>query len=375
MAATDPRLLRATARRSEPAGEVVLKAERPLRIIRRPPTAADVEVERALWGKHPNPDQAWIEDQWFGVGHRFLRDLLGAVLGVKKPAEFVTKAEPPRPPGWGEVMALFQSPAPAAERLATWETLVDGFTRALLPAQTAQSQAAMWALRSALLDQIGQRVHAVTTPGAWERLFHVLPPAHQKQIEWAQIRGAQFVTRMAADARASVLEALVESQIGGGNHHELSRVLLERLGKLNRDWRRIAITETGMAVASGQLQTALDAGGQWEAIWVAGPKACPFCRSHNGTVLKVVPADAPNLDGRTMVWPGKHNVGRSAHPTRRDGTRRTPDEMWWPCLPAHPNCACVWTLRRVLVSAAAKRAAEQLAAIRARKFEAALAQV
>ena len=29
---TDPRILRATARRAEPAGEVVLKAERPLRM-------------------------------------------------------------------------------------------------------------------------------------------------------------------------------------------------------------------------------------------------------------------------------------------------------------------------------------------------------
>lgn len=372
MAATDPRILRATARRPEPAGEVILKAERPLRIIRRPPTAGDIEVERSLWGKHPDPNQAWIEDQLFGFGHRFLRDLLGAVLGSESPSPFVTKAEAPRPPGWGEVMALFQSQAPAAQRLATWETLVDGFTHALLPASTVQSQAAMWAMRSALLDQIGQRVHAVTTPGAWDRLFHVLPPAQQKQIEWAQVRGAQFVTRMSASARSSILEALVESQMGGGNHHELSRVLLERLGTLNRDWRRIAITETGMAVASGQLQAALDSGGQWEAVWVAGPKACPFCRGHNGTVLKVVSDDAPRKDDLHQIWPSKNNLGRSAHPTRRDGTRRGPDEMWRPCIPAHPLCGCVWSLRRVLTSDAAKRADQMLAAIRAKKFAAAL---
>lgn len=375
MSTTDPRILRATARRAEPAGEVVLKADRPLRIIRRPPTAGDIEVERSLWGKHPDPNQAWIEDQLFGLGHRFLRDLLGAVLGIQKPASFVAKADPPKPPGWGEVMALFKSPAPAAERLATWETLVDGFTRSLLPATTVQSQAAMWALRSSLLDQIGQRVHAVTTPGAWDRLFHILPPAHKKQVEWAQVRGAQFVTRMTESARSSILEALVESQMGGGNHHELSRVLLERLGNLNRDWRRIAITETGMAVSSGQLQAALDSGGQWESVWVAGPKACPFCRGHNGNVLKVVSADHPNLDGQTMVWPGKSNIGRSASPTRRDGTRRTPDEMWWPAIPGHPCCACVWSLRRVLVSAAAKKAAAHFAALRAEKFQAAMAGV
>ena len=371
--ATDPRLLRATARQGLPAEEVVAKAARPLRIVRRAPTAGEVEVERSLWGKHPDPNQAWIEDQLFAVGHRFLHGLLGAVLG-RTPTDFA-KAEPVRPPGWGEVMALFQSQAAPEKKLATWGSLVDGFTASLLPPTTVANQTAMWALRSALLNQITERVHRVTTPGAWDQMFHVLPPAQKQQIEWSRLRGGQFVTRMAEQARSQVLDALVSSQMNGGNHHELSRVLLERLGTLNRDWRRIAITETGMAVANGQLQTALSTGGDWEAIWTAGPKACPFCRAQNGTVLQVVPADHPNLNGRTMVWPGKHNVGRSVHPTRRDGTRRSPEEMWWPCIPAHPNCACVFAVRKKLVSSVAQRAAAALAAKRAERFQAAVAAV
>ena len=97
--ATDPRLLRATARQGLPVEDVVAKAARPLRIVRRAPTAGEVEVERSLWGKHPDPNQAWIEDQLFAMGHRFLHGLLGAVLG-RTPTDFA-KAEPVRPPGWG----------------------------------------------------------------------------------------------------------------------------------------------------------------------------------------------------------------------------------------------------------------------------------
>jgi hypothetical protein len=326
-----------------------------------------VEVERSLWGKHPDPNQAWIEDQLFSLGHRYLHDLMAFVLGARV-QEFAKAEAPMKPPHWGEVMALFNNPAPPAQKLATWSSLLDGFTAALIPPTSAQSQVAMWALRSALLNQIAQRVHAVTTPGAWDAMFHTLPPAQKLQVEWSQVHGGQFVTNMTAKARAVVLDALVDSQMAHGNHHTLARVLHEKLGTLNRDWRRIAITETGMAVASGQLQTALSAGGDWEAVWVAGPRACPFCQGQNGRVLRVVPADHPSPDGATMIWPGKTNVGRSASLHRKDGTKRGPDELWWPCLPAHPNCACVWTLRRVVKSAAAKKAQDALAALRAKRY-------
>lgn len=370
----DPRLPARVA--SLPDG-LVLKAQvsghlRPAPPRVPEPTSGQVEHERSLWGPHPDPAQDQIERQLYSLGAVFLKRLLESVLG--QDGITLAKADPPRPPGWGEVMRLFQSPAPPAEKLATWTSLVDGFTNALLPPVTVENAAAAWALRTALLHQIGERVLSVTTPGGYARAVSVLPPAQQEMVEWAKLHGAQFVTRMRSNARQVVLDSLVESQMGGGNHHALSRVLFERVGRLNRDWRRIAITETGMAVASGQLAGALAQGGEWEAVWTAGPKACPFCRSKNGTVLRIVAADAPSKDGRTQVWPGKNNVGRSAHPFRKDGTRRGPDELWWPCIPAHPNCACGWLVRRVLSSLAAKNADAMLSAIRAQRFAQATAR-
>jgi hypothetical protein len=49
--------------------------------------------------------------------------------------------------------------------------------------------------------------------------------------------------------------------------------------------------------------------------------------------------------------------------------------MWWPCIPAHPNCACVFAVRKKLVSSVAQRAAAALAAKRAERFRAAVAAV
>jgi len=361
--------LRLSSKALLPFGEAVLKAAAPLRHPRRP-TGADIEVERAMWGPHPNPLQSWVEEEVYRVGQRFLRGMLGAVLGDRNPPPFhvVAKAESPKPPGWGEVMALFKAPVEPAQKLASWKTLVDGFAEALLPASSVENAMASWALRSAMLHQIGERIKAVTEPGGWDAFFKTIPKAQQDVISWSKLHGAEFVTNMKAKARADIMDALVQSEMAGGNHHDLSRVLFERLGVLNRDWRRIAITETGMAVSNGQLQAHLSAGGDWEAIWVAGVRACPFCRKFNGQAFRVVPADAPRKDPATDVWPGKSNVGRSAHLYRKDGTKRGPEELWVPCQPLHPSCACVWTIRRVLKSNAAKKADEMLAALRAKRF-------
>jgi hypothetical protein len=65
--------------------------------------------------------------------------------------------------------------------------------------------------------------------------------------------------------------------------------------------------------------------------------------------FKIVAVDAPKKDGQKEVWPGKSNVGRSASPYRKDGTERKPDELWWPCIPAHPNCCCTWEIRKAVV--------------------------
>ncbi|MNC71135.1 hypothetical protein D3C75_1220200 [compost metagenome] len=60
----------------------------------------------------------------------------------------------------------------------------------------------------------------------------------------------------------------------------------------------------------------------------------------------MVPADHPNKNGETQIWPGKNNIGRSASPRKRVGeelVEREEHELYW--LPAglsHPHCRGRW---------------------------------
>jgi hypothetical protein len=329
--------------------------------------AAAHEVERPMWGPNPEPLRGWVEDRFWWLGTGFLSAYGSAVMGKHLQ---ITKAEggPPKPPGWGEIMRMFNTPAPPEQKMATWSSLVDGFVNALLPTKTAEDAAKVWALQSSLLSTIEARVKAISSPSAWDQYFHVMPPAQQQITEWTSLRGAQFVTKMTAAARQKTLDVLLEANLANAGPRYIETHLREELGRLNRDWRRIAITETAMSISNGQLASVADSG-EWEAVWIAGPRACPFCRKMFGRAFRVVAKPLPGMDPDKFIWPGKHNVGRSAHLYRRDGTKRGPEELWIPCIPAHPNCMCLWSLRRVLTSTAAKNAEKVLAALHKERFD------
>jgi hypothetical protein len=366
--ASDHRVRHLADRRVMGGGEAVLKAIGPLP-RKRLPSALEVEHERSLWGPHDSPVVSRIEEDLYLLGARFLRNFAAAILG-RSVATFA-KAESPKPPGWGDVMKLFATPAPPEQAMATWDGLLDGFIHSLLPGKTVEDAIAVWSLRTNLLAAIGERVASITTPGTWAKVWPTLPPSGQEQLAWSKAHGAQFVTKMSQSAKTKVMEALVESKMAGGNHHDLSRTLLERLGTLNRDWRRIAITETAMAVSSGQLATVADKPGEWEAVWIAGPKACPFCQKMNGRTFNVVKASKVDKNGDSEVWPGKTNVNRSAHLHRKDGTKRTKEEMWHPAQPAHPLCMCSWVIRLKAKSKAAQNAAAKMKTLMAEQYAAA----
>ena len=356
--------MRLVGRATQDQGTVALKAGKP--VLKRGPSSTQVEVERPMWGPNPEPLRGFVEDHFWLLGSRFLRDFTSRVLGRSIQ---IAKAEGamPTPPGWGEVMRMFEAGGDPVQQMAGWTSLIDGFTQALLPAHTAEDAARVWALRSSLLTTIEDRIHAITSPTAWDKYFHVMPSAQQFITDWTALRGAQFVTRMTSQARQKVLDVLIESRLAGVGPKAVASTLLDRMGELNRDWRRIAITETAMAINNGQLASVADSG-EWEAVWVAGPHACPFCRKMFGRVFTVVSKPKPGMDPEKFVWPGKHNVGRSAHLFRRDGTKRGPNELWHPCIPLHPNCMCLWSLRRKITNAAGKNAANILAGLRAKRY-------
>ena len=120
----------------------------------------------------------------------------------------------------------------------------------------------------------------------------------------------------------------------------LQTKLFDNFSVQNRDWRRVALTESGEALNQGfiaslptdQMVKRVE---QYKGV-------CPYCAKIDGRVMRVTTADDPDKDGETDVWPGKNNVGRSASPRKRVGdllVPRDPDELYWvPAGLAHPNC-------------------------------------
>lgn len=368
------RVARRDSRLLAPGAEI-MKAQglRRIRLAPGPgPTAAEVEHERALFGPHENPAMAFIEDGLYLLGSEFLSNLYSAVLGVKRP-RLVQKADD-LPSDWGQIAKLFQAGGDPGQLTEAWTAVLDNLLARLLPAAKQTDASAVWALRTSLVSKIGERATAVASGAGWSGYLRDLPNPEAQQLEWTRLRGAQHITNLSNRTRAAVLDALVAHRASGQGVAPLATTLLRTFGELNRDWRRIAVTETAMASEAGKL-AALDLSEPWEAVWVAGPKACPFCKRMNGRTFRVVASDAEGKDGQTQVWAGKNNIGRSASLRTRDGRERVPSELWWPCIPAHPLCMCSWTVRRVAQGSRARAAAEDLRRKQAARYAAAAAGV
>jgi len=119
-----------------------------------------------------------------------------------------------------------------------------------------------------------------------------------------------------------------------GHQEKLSQELSESelrqytVAHLNRDWDRLAFTETQYAVNNGKLM-------KWSSYKtptyvrftsMGGSKnPCSYCDSHEGEIARLVESEAhlpaiPGHDGedaiddgiaKVAVWPGKSNVGRN----------------------------------------------------------------
>ncbi len=134
--------------------------------------------------------------------------------------------------------------------------------------------------------------------------------------------------------------------------------------EINRNWNRVAISETNNAFSYGYLGTLKS--GSW-VLGISTPDRCDECGKYfDGKVYPVItpPADLEygNLaadDPRrkklewiweNTVWINKDNFGRSRCPKKRKDPMQapTPDnltardhsELWMPAIPLHVQCCC-----------------------------------
>lgn len=171
--------------------------------------------------------------------------------------------------------------------------------------------------------------------------------ARENAWEYARARIGVAVRDIANKARSVLGRTMIDhmQEHGLSAVPKLEQKFRDTLGDLNRDWRRISVTETGEAFNTqylGQFP-----GGTMVKRIEDYTGACPFCADLHGMEFEWVSADKPDKDGWKHVWPGKTNVGRSSSRMMRDGegglTPRPAEELWWPAAGVqHPNCRGRW---------------------------------
>ncbi|MFL5900962.1 MAG: hypothetical protein ACJ75S_07155 [Solirubrobacterales bacterium] len=281
-----------------------------------------------------------------------------------------SKASVPIPPGflgrWTQqelalVKIYLESINPLAMELEDWSLVIDFLVQRYMPLELLLEEGEWLATKAQLMGRV--QAHTGTLEaGAASAIAEALP---------GTVAGAQAMFAY-SDAEAAILSFGKESccdaivSLTEDMRHRLRRVVLDhqrrklageevtdqslesqlfdKFDSLNRDWRRIAVTEAGEMANQGVIAH-MDPGTHVRRLEMYHG-ACAFCRSLDGRVFRVTTPDDAEKDGEHDVWPGKTNMGRSSAPNRRVGNDlvpRAPGERLWPAAGVqHPHCRGRW---------------------------------
>lgn len=239
---------------------------------------------------------------------------------------------------------------------------VDFLAQRYLPADDMRTEAEWLATKSSIMGRVQASMDGVTVKQA-DAILAETPStvaaavgqfgatrAQRAVMEFAAQRCAENVRHLAENARHA-MRGLIADHVTGRelgekavSNSSLETKLLDAFGVLNRDWRRIAVTESGESQTQGYIAS-LDPGTKVKRV-EQYRNACAFCRRIDGKVVAVVDPAMADKDPDAMIWPGKNNVGRSASPRKRVGNafvERDPSEMWTvPAGLVHPHCRGRW---------------------------------
>lgn len=360
---------------NEGAEELLLKA------IGDPP-------DNGIWDEHPNPVVRRVVELFTERGLSRIGGLQSELERWLAGDEFADGLErPQRPLGvlarWspaelGTVRLYLSRLPPAAWELEDWLMLVDYLVQRYLPADSLRTEADWLATRSAMMGRIQAAAADVSGDDAdtllqlpdFSSLGAGMTTLQRSTIAFGRERCCEHVTALADSARHKMRGLIVDYQqavFSGdrrGAAESLQGRLLDTFGTMNRDWRRIAVTEATENVNQGYVASMAPGSRIKRVERYRG--ACAFCRSIHNREFTVVEASKPDKNGDTEVWVGKTNVGRSASPQKRVGGEwvdRDPSELWWPAAGAmHPHCRGSWV--KVTATSADPEFERQLEAMR-----------
>lgn len=243
-----------------------------------------------------------------------------------------------------------------------WLLAVDWLFQKYLPQQTVDQEAEYLAVRSTLAGKLqAAAATAVAVTASWaqkvpaflgavKRLAWVTP-RDVVRLQFAKLRAAELVQDVTDRTRSRIRRRIVEHEerkvLGDPvTAATLQTQLRDEFATMNRDWRRVAITECGRNTNESLLGS-LRPGDRVKRV-EAYRGACPFCAKINGMTFDVVAPEHEPKDGWSQVWVGKTNEGRSASPRKRVGNQlieREDAELWWPAAGVqHPHCRGAWSV-------------------------------
>ena len=151
-----------------------------------------------------------------------------------------------------------------------------------------------------------------------------LSPVQYAVLDFGRARAGEVVTRLSDNVRHKMRDVIMQHEeqkmLNGGSAapgSALKTRLLDEFAVLNRDWRRIAVTEAGETANQGFISS-MKAGSKLRRV-EQYTNACSFCRKIDGTVVEVVEPSRALKNPDAMVWLGKTNIGRSLSPRKRVG--------------------------------------------------------
>jgi len=282
---------------------------------------------------------------------------------IPKPAPYVQNWSVEQ----AQLAHLYLTSLPADQFLFDdWSLLVDYLLHTLMPEEVLRTEAEWLAVRSSIMGRVQAHMNGkaisvlqldpallampLTVAGA-QKAFN-FGSKMDAVMEFGKARCAELLVDLSNTARKKIKRVILEhtfKKMQGdpiATKEVLQSKLFDEFATLNRDWRRIAVTEAGENANQGLIMTLTPGSSVKRIEQYKG--ACPFCKRIDGVVMKVVAADAPEKDGDKEVWPGKNNVGRSAAPRKRVGdelVERVPSELYWiPAGTVHPHCRGTWHL-------------------------------
>lgn len=329
--------------------------------------------EDTIWVEHPSPLIRRLIELFTQRGLARLDAVREGILKWQSGANFKAGVVPPTQPNgilrWSAderalVRLYLESLPPAQWTIDDHMMSVDLVVQSYLPADALTTEAEWLAVRSGMMGKVQANMDAekLTTDQA-DTILEAMPStvagavaqfgvtgAVRRSLDFARVRAVENVRSLADGVRhrmRHLVAADLEQRANGAVPpctSSLQTKLLDEFGALNRDWRRIAVTEAGEAQTQGFI-AALPAGAKVKRV-EQYRGACAFCRKIDGVVMEVVDAADPDKDPDTQVWAGKNNIGRSASPRRRQAgvlVERQSDEMWQiPAGLVHPHCRGRW---------------------------------